>query len=160
MLPPQSQWWSSSYGSSQRTAGYIVRVFRLRARSFTANSGTKAAILLKGRSSTANLRTKATFLIKGRSSTANWGTKVTVLLDMNRCGEFPLLSAICTLQCAYTGCKKFRIQTFWVCRGDKMKPFCYVTNIWQVLRFLARGPWRVWRRMVFTEVVENAVRLH
>ena len=29
----------------------------------------------------------------------------------------------------YTGCKKIRIQTLRVCRGDKMKPFCYVTNI-------------------------------
>ena len=29
---------------------------------------------------------------------------------------------------AYTGVKKFRIQTLRVCR-DKMKPFCYVTNI-------------------------------
>ena len=27
------------------------------------------------------------------------------------------------------GVKKFRIQTLRVCRGDKMKPFCYVTNI-------------------------------
>ena len=66
--------------------------------------------------------------------------------------------------------KKFRIQSLRVYRGDKTKPFCYVTNIGQVLRFLARGPWRVWRRMVwlfnlpcdecFTEVVENVVRLH
>ena len=52
----------------------------------------------------------------------------------------------------YTGCKKFRIQTLRVCRGDKMKPYCYVTNIWQVLRFLARGPWRVWRRMVLQKL--------
>ena len=37
------------------------------------------------------------------------------------------------------GVKKFRIQTLRVCRGDKTKPFCYLTNIWQVLRFLARG---------------------
>ena len=29
----------------------------------------------------------------------------------------------------YTGCKKIRIQTLRVCRGDKMKPFGYVTNI-------------------------------
>ena len=35
------------------------------------------------------------------------------------------------------------------CTGDKTKPFCYVTNIWQVLCFLARGPWRVGRRMVW-----------
>ena len=48
----------------------------------------------------------------------------------------------------YTECKKFHIQTLRVCRWDKTKPFCYVTNIWQLLCFLARGPWRVWRRMV------------
>ena len=41
-----------------------------------------------------------------------------------------------------------------VCRGDKMKPFCYVTNIWQVLRFLARGPWRIWRRMVLQKLLK------
>ena len=35
------------------------------------------------------------------------------------------------------GVKKFRTQTLRVCRGDKTKPFCYVTNIWQVLCFLA-----------------------
>ena len=52
------------------------------------------------------------------------------------------------------GVKKFRIQTLRVCRGDKMKPFCYVTNIWQVLCFLARGPWRVWRRMVLQKLLK------
>ena len=41
-----------------------------------------------------------------------------------------------------------------VCRGDKTKPFCYVTNIWQVLRFLARGPWRFWRRMVLQKLLK------
>ena len=50
--------------------------------------------------------------------------------------------------------KKFRIQSLRVCRGDKMKPFSYVTNIWQVLRFLARGPWRVWRRMVLQKLLK------
>ena len=44
-------------------------------RSFTANSGAKAAVLLKG-----------------RSSTANSGTKVAVLLGIYRCSRFPLLS--------------------------------------------------------------------
>ena len=53
------------------------------------------------------------------------------------------------------GIKKFRIQTLRVCRGDKMKLFCYVTNIWQVLRFLARGPWRVWRRMVLQKMLKS-----
>ena len=42
-------------------------------RSFTANSGTKAAVLLKG-----------------RSSTANSGTQAVVLLEIDRCGSFPL----------------------------------------------------------------------
>ena len=50
--------------------------------------------------------------------------------------------------------KKFRIQSLRVCRGDKMKPFSNVTNIWQVLRFLARGPWRVWRRMVLQKLLK------
>ena len=35
-----------------------------------------------------------------------------------------------------------------------MKPLCYVTNIWQVLHFLARGPWRVWRRMVLQKLLK------
>ena len=60
----------------------------------------------------------------------------------------------------YTGVKKFRIQTLRVCRGDKTKPFCYVTNIWQVFRFLARGPWRVWHRMVLQKLLENVRKLH
>ena len=41
-----------------------------------------------------------------------------------------------------------------VCRGDKMKHFCYVTNIWQVLRFLTRGPWRVWHRIVLQKLLK------
>ena len=53
-----------------------------------------------------------------------------------------------------TECKKFRIQTLRVCRGDKMKPFCYVTNIWEVLSFLARGPWMIWRRMVLQKLLK------
>ena len=43
-----------------------------------------------------------------------------------------------------------------------MKPFCYVTNIWQVLRFLARGPWRVWCMMVLQKLLDmlgNYIRL-
>ena len=54
----------------------------------------------------------------------------------------------------YTGCKKFRIETLRACRRDKMKSFCYVTNIWQVLHFLARGPWRVWHRMVLQKLLK------
>ena len=52
------------------------------------------------------------------------------------------------------GVKKSHIQTLRVCRGDKTKPFCYVTNIWQVLGFLARGPWRVWCRMVLQKLLK------
>ena len=47
-----------------------------------------------------------------------------------------------------------------VCTGDKMKPFCYVTNIWQVLRFLARGPWRVWRRMVLQKFLKMSIYIN
>ena len=50
--------------------------------------------------------------------------------------------------------KKFRMKTLRVCRGNKTKPFCYVTNIWQVLCFLARGPWRVWCRMVLQKLLK------
>ena len=35
-----------------------------------------------------------------------------------------------------------------------MKPFCYETNNWQVLRLLARGPWRVWRRIVLHKLLK------
>ena len=56
--------------------------------------------------------------------------------------------------CIYTGCKKIRIQTLRVCRRDKLKPFCYVTNIWQVLRFIARGPLKVWRSMVLQKLLK------
>ena len=53
----------------------IIMSILPRGRSFTANSGTKAAVLLKGRSYTANSETQAA-----------------VLLGMDRCGSFPLLS--------------------------------------------------------------------
>ena len=55
---------------------YHIRVLCPKGMSFTANSGTKAAVLAKGRSSTANSR-----------------TKVAVLLGMNMCGSFTLRSA-------------------------------------------------------------------
>ena len=60
---------------------YIYIIIIISVVSFTANSGTKAAILPKG-----------------RSSIANSGTYVAVLLGMNRCGSFPLLSAHHSLQ--------------------------------------------------------------
>ena len=51
------------------------------------------SVLPKGRSFTANSGTKAVILLKGRSSIANSGTYVAVLLGLNRCGSFPLFSA-------------------------------------------------------------------
>ena len=51
------------------------------------------SVLTKSRSFTGNSGSKAAVLLKGRSSTAKSGTKVAVLLMMNRCGSFPLLSA-------------------------------------------------------------------
>ena len=51
------------------------------------------SILPKGRSFTANSGTKAAVLLKGWPSTANSGTQAAVLLGMDRCGSFPLFSA-------------------------------------------------------------------
>ena len=51
------------------------------------------SVVPKGRSFTAHSGTKAAVLPKGRISTANSGTKVAVLLGINRCGSFPLLYA-------------------------------------------------------------------
>ena len=55
------------------------------------------SVLPKGGSITANSGTKVTVLPKGRSYTANSGTKIAILLGMNRCGNFPLLSALHSL---------------------------------------------------------------
>ena len=52
-----------------------------------------SCVLPKGRSFSANSGTKAAVLHKGRSSTANSGTKVAVLLGINSCGSFLSLSA-------------------------------------------------------------------
>ena len=52
------------------------------------------SVLPKGGCFTANAGNKVAVLTKGRSSIANSGTKVAVLLGINRCGSFPLLSAI------------------------------------------------------------------
>ena len=46
----------------------------------------------KGRSFTANSGTKAAVLPKDRCSTAKSGTKVAILLEMKKCGRFPLFS--------------------------------------------------------------------
>ena len=63
-------------------------------------------VLPKGRSFTLNSGTKAAVLTKGRSSTANSGTKVAILLGMNRCGSFPLLSAPHSLFSIWTDLKR------------------------------------------------------
>ena len=63
-------------------------------------------ILPKGKSFTANTGAKAAVLPKGRSSTANLGTKVAVLLGINRCGSFPLLYAPHSLFSIWTHLKR------------------------------------------------------
>ena len=52
------------------------------------------SILPKGRSFTANSSTKAAVLLNGRSSTTNSATQDAVLLGMDRYGSFPLLSVL------------------------------------------------------------------
>ena len=64
------------------------------------------SVLPKGRSFTENSGTKAAVMPKGRSSTANSGTKVTVLRRMNSCGSFPLLSAPQSLVSIWTDLKR------------------------------------------------------
>ena len=63
-------------------------------------------ILPKGRSFTANSGTKAAVLLKARSSTANSGTRAAVLLGMDRCGSLPLLSAPHSLFSIWTDLKR------------------------------------------------------
>ena len=62
-------------------------------------------VLSKGRSFTANSGSKAAVLPKGKSSSANSGTKFAVLLGMNRCGGFPLPSAPHSLFTIWTDLK-------------------------------------------------------
>ena len=57
-------------------------------------------VLPKGRSFTANSGTKAAVLSKGRSFTTNSRTQVAVLLRMDRCGSFLLLSTPLSLSLA------------------------------------------------------------
>ena len=52
------------------------------------------SVLSKSRSFTANSGTKAAVLPKDRSSIAHLGTKVAVLKGMNRYSSFPLLSTL------------------------------------------------------------------
>ena len=63
-------------------------------------------VLPKGRSFTTNSGTKAAVLPKGRSSTANSGTKVVDLPGMNRRGSFSLLSALHYLFSIWTDLKR------------------------------------------------------
>ena len=64
------------------------------------------SVLPKGRCFTANSDTKAVVLPKGRYSNANSGIKVAVLLGMNKCGSFPLLSALFSLFSIWTDLKR------------------------------------------------------
>ena len=64
------------------------------------------SILCKGRSFTANSGTKTAVLPKGRYSTSNSRTKIAVLLGMNRCSSFPLLSATYSLFSILTDLKR------------------------------------------------------
>ena len=58
--------------------------FLPKGRSFTANSGTKAAVLPKG----------------SRFSTAKSGKRLQFYQGLNRCGSFPLLSSLLSLSLA------------------------------------------------------------
>ena len=66
-----------------------LHLIHLASRPWTAVRNHHRRFLPKGRSFTANSGTKAAVLSKGKSSTANSGTKVAVLLGMSRCGSFP-----------------------------------------------------------------------
>ena len=63
-------------------------------------------ILPKGRSFTANSGTRAAVLFNGRSSTAILGTKAAVILGMDRCDSFPLLYAPLSLFSIWTNLKR------------------------------------------------------
>ena len=76
------------------------------------------SVLPKGRSFTANSGTKAAILPKGRTSMVNSGTKVAVLLGMNRCDSFPLLSAPHSLFSIWTNLKNPRGTNVEVRRED------------------------------------------
>ena len=53
-----------------------------------------------------SLLTPAPILPKDRSSTANSETKIAVLLEMSRCGSFPLLSVLLFLFSIWSGLKR------------------------------------------------------
>ena len=78
-----------------------------------------------------------------------WGQKCAAIADFSTSKFFTCRMCLCACVCAWV--------LVWVRRahrGDKMNPFCYVTNIWQVLCFLARGHWRIWRRMVLQKLLK------
>ena len=64
------------------------------------------SILPKGRSFNANTGTEVAILLKGRFSTANSETQAAVSLGMDRCGNFPLLSAPHSLFSTWTDLKR------------------------------------------------------
>ena len=64
------------------------------------------SVLPKCRTFTANSSTETAVIPKGRFSTSNSGTKFAVLLGMNRCGSFPLLSALYSLYSIWTDLKR------------------------------------------------------
>ena len=64
------------------------------------------SILPKGRSFTANSGTKVAVLLNGRSSTANSGTQAAVLLGIDRWGSFLLLSTPHSLFSIWTDLKR------------------------------------------------------
>ena len=64
------------------------------------------SIMSKGRSFTANSGTKAAVLLKGRSSTANSETQAAVLQGIGGCGSFPLLSTPHSLFIIWTDLKR------------------------------------------------------
>ena len=72
----------------------------------SSSSSSLAQYSGQGRSFTANSGAKAANLPKGRSSTANSGTKVAVIVVMNRCGCFPLLSALHSLFSIWSDLKR------------------------------------------------------
>ena len=64
------------------------------------------SILPKGRSFIANSGTKAAVLLKGRSSTVNQEPRLQFYQGLNRCGSFPLLSAPHSLFSIWTDIKR------------------------------------------------------
>ena len=88
---------SNHIQSNKKYSQWIEYLYRFTHSSLTAHMPIIIIIIIisvlpKTRSFTENSGTKAAILPKDRSSIANSGTKVAVLLEMNRCGIVPLLS--------------------------------------------------------------------